>query len=207
METTAQLLGEPLPVELMNTIWADRDGVHDALADPDGTRAWLRAVAPRIALLADHDLAGITAADTADLAGRLVLLRDALRRLAAEATGDPRTAAASAIRERDAAIAAVNQAAGAVPTWSALTWVAGEAPVRHVRTQGHAAGAAVSAIAEEAIGMFSRGDEAGLRACLAPGCVLYFVKDHPRREWCSPSCGNRARSARHYRRHRTGGSD
>jgi predicted RNA-binding Zn ribbon-like protein len=35
-----------------------------------------------------------------------------------------------------------------------------------------------------------------LRACGAPGCVLMFVKDHPRREWCSVACGNRARQAR-----------
>jgi predicted RNA-binding Zn ribbon-like protein len=31
---------------------------------------------------------------------------------------------------------------------------------------------------------------------------LYFVKRHPRREWCSAGCGNRARVARHYHRHR-----
>jgi predicted RNA-binding Zn ribbon-like protein len=46
------------------------------------------------------------------------------------------------------------------------------------------------------------GDETPLRACYAPGCVLYFVQDHPRREWCSTACGNRVRAARHYRRHR-----
>ena len=34
LTTTAPLLGEPLPVELMNTIWADREGVHDALTTP-----------------------------------------------------------------------------------------------------------------------------------------------------------------------------
>ncbi|WP_225993278.1 CGNR zinc finger domain-containing protein [Actinomadura rudentiformis] len=45
-------------------------------------------------------------------------------------------------------------------------------------------------------------DRLQLRACLAPGCVLYFLKNHPRREWCTAACGNRARGARHYRRHR-----
>jgi predicted RNA-binding Zn ribbon-like protein len=43
-----------------------------------------------------------------------------------------------------------------------------------------------------------------LRACYAPGCVLYFVKAHPRREWCSDACGNRVRAARHYQRSRAG---
>ena len=40
-----------------------------------------------------------------------------------------------------------------------------------------------------------------LRLCGAPGCVLAFLKDHPRRAWCSTACGNRARQARHYARH------
>jgi predicted RNA-binding Zn ribbon-like protein len=41
-----------------------------------------------------------------------------------------------------------------------------------------------------------------LRACHALGCVLLFLKDHPRREWWCNACGNRARQARHYaRRH------
>jgi predicted RNA-binding Zn ribbon-like protein len=43
-----------------------------------------------------------------------------------------------------------------------------------------------------------------LKACGGPGCVLYFVRDHPRREWCSEGCGNRARVARHYRRTKSG---
>lgn len=36
-----------------------------------------------------------------------------------------------------------------------------------------------------------------IRACPAPGCILFFEKAHPRREWCSATCGNRARVARH----------
>ncbi|MEU1601426.1 CGNR zinc finger domain-containing protein [Streptomyces sp. NPDC005708] len=40
-----------------------------------------------------------------------------------------------------------------------------------------------------------------MRPCLAPNCLLFFVKNHARREWCSPACGNRVRVARHYRRH------
>ncbi|MYV53614.1 hypothetical protein GT042_14125, partial [Streptomyces sp. SID3212] len=40
-------LGEPLPVELMNTVWADRDGVYDALVDAGDLGRWLRAVEAR----------------------------------------------------------------------------------------------------------------------------------------------------------------
>ena len=99
METRAPLLGEPLPVELMNTIWADRDGVHDALSEATGTEAWLRAITPRVGLPTASDLDIRAAADIDHLRLRLLTLRDALRRLAAEATGDPRSAAASATRE------------------------------------------------------------------------------------------------------------
>lgn len=60
----------------------------------------------------------------------------------------------------------------------------------------------LATITAEAVELFTGERHSRLRACYAPGCVLYFVKDHPRREWCSAACGNRARAARHYRRHR-----
>jgi predicted RNA-binding Zn ribbon-like protein len=202
MDTNAPLLGEPLPVELMNTIWADRDGVHDALRDTDCTRAWLHAVSPRMDLMTPGDLDALTTSDLDRIGARLIGLRDALRRLAAEATEDPRPAAASETRELDAAVTVLNQAASDTPHWSALSWTPGQAPTRHARTSGQTASAAVSAIAEESITLFSQDTRHQLRSCLAPGCVLYFIKNHPRREWCSAACGNRARSARHYQRHR-----
>jgi predicted RNA-binding Zn ribbon-like protein len=62
--------------------------------------------------------------------------------------------------------------------------------------------AALSAVAASAVELFGASDDR-LRACPAPGCVLYFVKDHQRREWCSAACGNRARARRHYDRHRS----
>ncbi|XVS62259.1 CGNR zinc finger domain-containing protein [Actinosynnema sp. CA-299493] len=201
MDTDAPLLGEPLPVELMNTIWADRDGVHDSLRDRDGIKGWLRAVSARTDLVAPGDLDVLTAADLDRLGHRLIGLRDALRRLAAEVTGDPRPAAV-ADRGLEAAVTALNRAAGDTPRWSALSWTPGRAPSRHTRTGGTAASAAVSAIAEDAVALFGEDTRHELRACLAPSCVLYFLKDHPRREWCSAGCGNRARSARHYQRHR-----
>ncbi|MFE9749374.1 CGNR zinc finger domain-containing protein [Saccharothrix saharensis] len=202
MDTDAPLLGEPLPVELMNTVWADRDGVHDALRDRDGVKAWLRSACARTDLLAPADLDRLTTPDLDRLAHRLTGLRDALRRLAAEATGDPRPAAASNVRELEAAVTVLNEAAGDTPRWSVLTWTPGRSPARHTRTSGEAASAAVSAIAEDAVALFAQDDRDRLRACFGPGCVLYFLKNHPRREWCSAGCGNRARSARHYQRHR-----
>jgi predicted RNA-binding Zn ribbon-like protein len=202
MDTKAPLLGEPLPVELMNTIWADRNGVHDALRDPDGTRDWLHAVSPRMDLTASADFDALTASKLVRLGGRLTVLRDALRRLAAETTEDPRPVAASDTRQLQEAVNALNDVASDTPHWSTLSWTPGHEPTRRTCTGGQEAFTAVSVIAEESIVLFSQDARQQLRACLAPGCVLYFIKNHPRREWCSAGCGNRARSARHYQRHR-----
>ncbi|MGW9027726.1 CGNR zinc finger domain-containing protein [Streptomyces sp. NPDC055722] len=35
---------------------------------------------------------------------------------------------------------------------------------------------------------------------VSPEGACFFIKNHARREWCSPACGNRVRVARHYRR-------
>ena len=59
----------------------------------------------------------------------------------------------------------------------------------------------LSALAADAIDLVTGPDRASVRVCGAPDCVLAFVKQHPRREWCSSACGNRVRQARHYRRH------
>jgi predicted RNA-binding Zn ribbon-like protein len=57
-------------------------------------------------------------------------------------------------------------------------------------------------VAEQAVELLGGAEAVRLRACYAPGCVLYFMKTHPRREWCSVACGNRVRAARHYQRAR-----
>jgi predicted RNA-binding Zn ribbon-like protein len=176
------VLGEPVAVELMNTIWADREGVHDVLVDADGLAGWLSAV----------NLAG-----DGDLVDEFRRLRDALRFLAAAATGDTRPAAASPTQGIEAAVAAVNASCAYAPSWSEMEW-----PRKRVTKSAHSGAIAeLSTIAEQAIALFTGEARDKLRACHAPGCVLYFIRDHPRREWCSAGCGNRARVARHYKRH------
>jgi predicted RNA-binding Zn ribbon-like protein len=184
------LPGEPVPVRLMNTIWADRSGVHDALTTTGDLRAWLAATHPGV---------GRPEPGSGDLDG-FRALRDALRRLAALVTGDTRTAAASATVGIGQAVAEVNRAAAQAPTWPQLAYHSGDLCLA---IGGDAAARrALSSIAQQAVGLLTGQDGMTLRACQAPGCVLYFIRNHPRREWCSATCGNRARAARHYRRHR-----
>src|SRR5258708_6747438 len=92
--TTAVLLGEPLPVELMNTVNAGREGVTDALADEAGVGSWREGVGARL----EGEAGVVLGGDSAAVAGRLRRLRDALRVLAAEATDDPRPVAVEVAR-------------------------------------------------------------------------------------------------------------
>ncbi|RKT55881.1 ABATE domain-containing protein [Saccharothrix australiensis] len=170
---------EPRPVRLMNTVRADRSGVRDHLTTAAELTAWLGAPA-----------------DARDLAAFRVLRR-ALRDLAAELTGDTRPVAAD--RDPHRAVGHVNDAVGRADSRPRLALVDGE-PRRRPAGDASPAARALAGIAAEAVELFTGPDRALLRACHAPGCVLYFVRDHPRREWCSPACGNRARAARHYRR-------
>jgi predicted RNA-binding Zn ribbon-like protein len=182
---------EPAPVRLMSTIWADTEGAHDDFAKPADVDAWLEAVGIS---------SGGAHAEEAELADA-IRLRDAVRRLAAHITGDTRSAAAPVMAGLDAAIATLNEVAGyrAGPRLAAQGGrlrVQPDDSVSRVK-------AGLAEVAEQSVNLLG-GDEAHrLRACYAPGCVLYFVRSHPRREWCSVACGNRARAARHYRRVRT----
>ena len=187
------LPGEPAPVRLMSTIWADSDGIHDDLRTPSDVDEWLDAVA--------LDRAGTHATEGELAAARA--LRDAVRRIAGHLTQDSRPAAASAMSDLDAALGQVNAAAAELPS-PRLTLrdgrlEAGPAPCSSAVTAG------LAQVARQAIDLLGGADGAQLFACYAHGCVLYFVKSHPRREWCSVACGNRVRAARHYQRVREHG--
>ncbi|MEU4673531.1 ABATE domain-containing protein [Amycolatopsis sp. NPDC023774] len=190
--TTAALLGEPLPVELMNTVNAGREGVTDALTDESDVAGWLAAVAPRL----DTEAGVVLDGDSAPVADRLRRLRDALRALAAEATADPRPVAVEV--DRAEALATLNDLA---QTRAELVWPEDGEPVRVLRSGGTPAERAVAFLAHQGIDLLGGDQRQKLRACLAPNCLLFFVKDHSRREWCSAGCGNRARVQRHYQRH------
>jgi predicted RNA-binding Zn ribbon-like protein len=190
--------GEPLPVELMNTVSFDGAAVRDALATDAGVAAWLSASADRITTETEMSLDGAALSVTPD---QVRDLRDALRTLAAEVTQDPRPPATAAGLTREKAIADLNALAR---TWPELVWPGDGAPGRTYRADGTAVDLVVGLIAHQGVELFAGSGRERVRACLAPNCLLFFFKQQTRREWCSPECGNRARVARHYERHHTG---
>ncbi|GAA0222709.1 CGNR zinc finger domain-containing protein [Actinomadura nitritigenes] len=181
----APLLGEPPPIELGNTAYAVRGRRRDGLQSVEHLAAWLRDMRACLAIgLADADIEGVTDQDL-----RLAReLRDVIRALAAAAVDG---------REFDAdMVATLNRHVRQSPRWHELR----STPEPHttVCAEGRPVAAAIAALAEDAVDLFAGPQRDQLRACHGPGCVLFFVRDTPRREWCSPGCGNRARAARHY---------
>ncbi|MCD9877693.1 CGNR zinc finger domain-containing protein [Streptomyces guryensis] len=187
-----------LALDLALTIRHDgHGGVADDLADPAGLTAWVRAhpdAVPEAAAFVADD-ASLTAVRD---------LRAAVRALFAHAVrpGEPSRADAARLLPVPDAVARLNAAAARTPTIPVLHWPEGAEPaVRRNAVDG--AHELTAALAHAAMAFLAGPDRQRLRACHAPRCVRYFLKEHPRQEWCKPSCGNRARVARHHDRHRT----
>jgi predicted RNA-binding Zn ribbon-like protein len=190
-------LEEPRPIALVNTIWADRLGVHDALGGTADVQLWIRAVGESSKL---RPALRNTDAISVDAAQRLVDLRDAVRLLAAEHTHDPRSLGESPVPDQTTAISMVN-AASALSSVRPELVLDGPTPTRRdVWDGGSFADALTAVIARETMELMISPQWQQLRPCIAPGCAYYFVKEHFRREWCSAVCGNRARVARHAQR-------
>ncbi|WP_432118522.1 CGNR zinc finger domain-containing protein [Streptomyces sp. bgisy032] len=186
-----------LALDLALTLRHDGSGgVHDDLTDPAGLTAWVRAH-PEVL----PDAARFTA-DGARLAA-VRTLRAAVRALFARAVrpGEPSPADAARAMPLPEALRRLNEAAARTPTVPVLDWPEDGGPALRRQPAG-GAGDLTAALAQAVAAFLASPDRDRLRACHAPRCVRYFLKEHPRQEWCTPSCGNRARVARHHRRHR-----
>lgn len=184
-------------LELALTVRHDGDGgIADDISDVAGFKSWLK--------------------DNADILGRghdtgeeqrlrVVALRKAVRALFAYAVrpGPASPADTGRLMPLRQAVSAVNAAAREMPVVPVLSW-----PTEPASTSSPVDGRPLAAVlAQAAIAFLSGPDRLRLRACTAPRCVRYFLKDHNRQQWCKTSCGNRARVARHYEKHREGHRD
>ncbi|POX63213.1 hypothetical protein C3492_13470 [Streptomyces sp. Ru62] len=197
-----------LALELASTIRHDGDGgVTDDLATTQGTTRWIQAQADH---LAEAVLVGEIAVDDG-LRIEIVELRRAVRALFARAVSpaSPSPADARRLMPADQALAHLNSVAARETVIPQLDWPRqGTPPVaRLLPAESDPHTRLMAALARAAIEFLSGPQREQLRACTAPRCVRYFVKSHGRQEWCKPSCGNRARAARHYQRQRLAASD
>ncbi|MFJ2738700.1 CGNR zinc finger domain-containing protein [Streptomyces sp. NPDC087440] len=185
-----------LALELASTVRHDGNGgVADDLSDAEDAVRWLRARSDAGAV-----------ADAGVVREELVALRQAVRALFARAVSPapPSPADANRLLPAPEALERLNAAAAREPVIPQLTLLDG------VFTHALAPSAErdpllrlTAAVARATIALLTGPDRDLLRACTAPRCVRYYVKQHGRQEYCKPSCGNRARVARHYRRQRT----
>ena len=177
----------PLPLELLNTSFALAGQPVDALATPDDLDAWLQANAAQFAIRPPSA--------SPALLRKFRRLRTALQQLFGPLVdgGEPPATSSAAVKR--------------VNALSSQTRVFPWLEVRHgtyaKRTADGSQDASLAAVARASIELLAGPDVERLARCQAPNCVLFFLREGRRREWCSEVCGNRARVARHYLRHRS----
>ncbi|CAM5339864.1 MULTISPECIES: CGNR zinc finger domain-containing protein [Streptomyces] len=189
MTDPVPLIGEPLAVDLVNTRPRLASGPVDLIGDVAGLRAWLALEAGRI-----EEAVGPLGGD--DLAELRRVREHIAAALYAARDGEP---------VPPEAVLGINRALAAAPLVRELVREGGEGLVLVPRREG-APGVRLAALfAEDAAALLAGPAGSRVRACGAEDCVMLFVPAHPGRRWCSAArCGNRARVARYYQRHRTG---
>lgn len=187
MEATIPLAGEPLALDLVNTLANGPGGEPvDLLAAPGTAAAWL-VTQQELGRLRDARPADLDLPALRELRAHVEACLDQVRRGAAPPP---------------AALAALEDALRAAPAYPRLGW-SGTAVTVTVARSGAACRRLRADLAQAAADLLSDPAVTRVRACEGANCRLLFLPAHPKRRWCSPAtCGNRARVARHYRRHR-----
>ncbi|WP_051218597.1 CGNR zinc finger domain-containing protein [Nocardioides insulae] len=182
------LLTEPPALDLVNTRMYVGENWVDLLDHPEQRAEWLRAHAERL----DLDLGESAFTDRAAAALRAV-------RADAAAAVEP---ARHGRRPPATALAGLNRVIGAAPAAPQARWD-GAALIAETRRTGPFADRLAATFAEATVRLLTGPDIGKVRLCDAPACVMLFLARNPNRRWCMPSiCGNRARVARYYLRHK-----
>ena len=176
-------LGEPLAIDLANTVMVVREGeAVDLLATSDDLRRWLAAERERL---------GDCAFAIAHLA-EIRALRDAVRGVL--------SAAAAGTTPPPETLEHVNAASAAAPVAPQLdVGRDGELRVDERLASPDPLARLLARLARSTITLLTGPERERLHVCDAPSCGMLFLG---RRRWCCAACGNRARAARHYRRMR-----
>jgi predicted RNA-binding Zn ribbon-like protein len=177
------LTGEPLALDLVNTVISAPDGEADLLETPGALRAWLAAERDRL-----------------DIPGGEIDL-GAVKALRAHIT-DAIQAARAGTPPPSTALRALTGALQNAPAHQELGWN-GEAVTITRRRPGNTTATLLAQLADDAAALLASPAIRLVRRCEGPHCRILFLPANPRRRWCSPAiCGNRARVARYYQRHK-----
>src|SRR5712692_2492912 len=176
-------LGEPLAIDLANTVMVVREGQSvDLLATSADLSRWLQSEQTRLgdcAFAVEH-------------LDEIRALRDAIHNLLA--------ASAQATAPPLEALDHVNAASAAAPISPQLEAGSnGELRAQERAAECHPLAQLLGALARSAISLLTSPTRAQLQICQAPSCGMFFLGA---RRWCCAACGNRARAARHYQRSR-----
>jgi predicted RNA-binding Zn ribbon-like protein len=175
-----------MALALVNTEVEPRGKRLDLLPDGRALASWLRTrglTGRGVAAISEEDLE------------RMRQLRAAVRTAF--------TARAAGRRPPPSTIASINKAAARSPSVPRLRWTDSGPAQDTVRPPStRVIDAAFAEIAANAISTLLGDSGDRLRLCEAHGCNRMFVADHRRRRWCSRTCGDRVRVARHYRKAR-----
>ena len=87
---------------------------------------------------------------------------------------------------------------GPVEVRAADGWLAGPPQQRWQAERPDTAANALALIARDAIEIVCGPLGPVIHQCEAHGCARMFFRTHGRRRWCSNTCGDRVRVARHY---------
>lgn len=188
MRDSEPFTGEPLALDLVNTRPAEAGTRIDLLGTPRHLAGWLELERDRFGTEADGPAP--TAADLATVHAVRAHTEAAVRALL-----DGREPPADALR-------GLTDAVRAAPSVPELAWESGS--VTAVPRRDGPLGVRLAAVLAEAAADLLTDPAAGrIRECGADDCLMLFLPAHPRRRWCSPArCGNRARVARYYQRHK-----
>ena len=170
------LTGEPLALDLINTVWVDGSETHDLLASAEGTRAWLEerglpydpTLLPEIQRHLKDTRAALrgvleTPEDSTNRDALNLILSHGRMRQMLDSHGRP-------------------QEWIEVPVVWDSAWRAASDLLRLLRA-----------------------DPTRLKKCDNPACVLHFLDTSPKnvRRWHDmKTCGNRVKAARHYQKKR-----
>lgn len=195
MSDPAPLIGEPLALDLVNTRPQGPSGPVDLLATPGRLGDWLSLQRDRLQGFAPAEASALSANELSPIH----MVRDQTA-IAIDHIRQGKMPPGKVLDELNKVIGAAPSTRRLVHDGASITTV--------VHRSGPFAVRLAAQLAEAAADLLSDPAASTIRECAAEDCVMLFLPTHPRRRWCASSrCGNRARVARYYERHKQHASD